>query len=347
MEDIWTIKAALEWTVGYLERSMCENPRLSAEWLLASACKMRRVELYVNYERPLSQLERDLFRDYIKRRVAGEPLQYITGEVGFRHISLKVSQGVLIPRPETEVLVSEALALLPAPDRVCALDSRISETGEFLDRKEPVKGEFLDGEVLVEDTNANADTTDTTDATNKASTNREDTTLLVADIGTGSGCIACSLAYEHPRVHVIATDISPAALKLARENVSALNLGSRIEVLESDLGENVPAQLLGTFDLVVSNPPYIPHAQLAEIPGEVTNFEPALALDGGEDGLVIYRRLLLWCMRALKPGAAFAFELHEDTLEIAAHEALQAGFSDVGIVNDLAGRARVLIAKKP
>ena len=126
--DIWTIKAALDWTVGYLERKGDENPRLSSQWLLAEACGLSRIELYANFEQPLSLEERDVLRAYVTRRGKGEPLQYITGEVGFRHITVKVRPGVLIPRPETEVLVSEALALLPAVPKRVAADSAPTPT---------------------------------------------------------------------------------------------------------------------------------------------------------------------------------------------------------------------------
>jgi len=125
MGDMWTIKAALDWTVGYLERKGDENPRLSAEWLLSEACDMSRIQLYVSFDRPLSLEERDILRGYVTRRGKGEPLQYITGYAAFRHIQVKVRPGVLIPRPETEVLVSEALSLLPAAHRRVAFDSTI------------------------------------------------------------------------------------------------------------------------------------------------------------------------------------------------------------------------------
>ena len=111
----WTIKKALEWTEGYLADKGDENPRLSAQWLLSEACGLSRTQLFVNFDRPLSEDERGVLRDYVRRRGAGEPLQYITGEVAFRHINVKVRPGVLIPRPETEVLVSEVLAALPTP----------------------------------------------------------------------------------------------------------------------------------------------------------------------------------------------------------------------------------------
>ena len=168
----------------------------------------------------------------------------------------------------------------------------------------------------------------------------------MADLCTGSGCIACSIAYEHPLAHVVATDLAPEAVALASENVAALGLEGRVDVVACDLGEGVDPVLLGAFDLVVSNPPYVPTAVMAEVPREVADFEPALALDGGPDGLDVFRRLVPWCARALRPGGAFAFELHETCLDAAAALARDAGFSDVCIVNDLAGRPRVLTARR-
>lgn len=316
--EIWTIKAALDWTAGYLERKGDESPLVSAQWLLSEATGFSRVELYVNYDRPLSMDERDLLRGYVTRRGKGEPLQYITGEVGFRHLTLKVRPGVLIPRPETEVLVSEVLAALPMPER-------------------PRSAEFL-AEMAAAAESAEEGFSDARAAGER---------LLLADICTGSGCIACSLAYEHPDAHVVATDIAPEALELARENVAQLGLGSRVEVLESDLGDGIPADLLGSFDAVVSNPPYVPTAVLDGIPSEVADYEPVLALDGGEDGLDLYRRLLVWAADALRPRGLFACELHETCLDAAAELARAAGFENVRVVYDLAGKPRILTAVKP
>ncbi len=168
----------------------------------------------------------------------------------------------------------------------------------------------------------------------------------MADLCTGSGCIACSIAFEHPLAHVVATDIAPEAVALAGDNARALGLDERVEVLAGDLGECVPSCMIGALDLVVSNPPYVPTAVLADIPREVADFEPELALDGGSDGLDVLRRLLPWCGAALKPGGAFAFELHEGHLDEAAALAREAGFQDVRIVRDLAQRPRVLTARK-
>lgn len=326
--DIWTIKAALDWTVGYLERKGDEHPRLSAEWLLAEAASMRRVELYVNFDRPLSNEERAVLRDYVARRGAGEPLQYITGEVAFRHIAVKVRPGVLIPRPETEVLVSEALSLLPARKRRCAVDSMLSDDFACVAHAAAVQ----EGEGDL--------------AAASAKEEESDAAVLVADICTGSGCIACSMAYEYPSARVFATDLSPRAAFLARENVQALGLCERVAVLECDLAGDLLCSHAHAFDLVVSNPPYIPDAVMDALPREVSSYEPRLALAGGPDGLDVFRRLLDETAVLLKPNGAFAFELHEECLDVARDLAQAAGYRGVRIVEDLAGRPRVLTGKR-
>lgn len=112
-DRVWTVRESLDWTVGYFERACVENPRRSAEWLLSAATGLSRIELYAHFDQPLTPAERATFRASIERRAKGEPLQYVTGEVAFRHLVLKVESGVFIPRPETEVLVDEALKALP------------------------------------------------------------------------------------------------------------------------------------------------------------------------------------------------------------------------------------------
>ena len=318
-EDIWTVKRILEWIEGYLTQHGDENPRLSSQWLVSEALGVSRMQLFLDSERPLTLDERATLRDWTRRRGAGEPLQYITGETAFRHLTLKVRSGVLIPRPETEVLVSEALALLPAPAKPQdALDAELIR--QFVE---------LGGEAELPEDNGGHEA------------------LLVADLCTGSGCIACSIAYEHPHARVIATDISPLAIELAQENAANLNLADRIDIVECDLGSGIGEDLMGRFDLVVSNPPYIPTAILGSIPEEVSNYEPALALDGGPDGLDVFRRIISWCSDALKPGGAFALELHETCLDQAAALAMEGGYSDVRVKLDLANRPRVLVGRKP
>ena len=286
-DEIWTVKKILDWTVGYLERKGDERPRLSAEWLLSAATGLSRVEIYINFDRPLTKDELTLMREGIRRRAAGEPLQYVTGEMPFRHIVLKCEPGVLIPRPETEVLVDAVL--------------------EGLEGKEFPR---------------------------------------VLDLCTGTGCIALSVAGEHPDTVVIATDISPTATALAERNSRALGLEGWVDVLECDLADAVVPEFEGTFDVLVSNPPYIPTAVLAEqIPSEVRDFEPSLALDGGADGLDVFRRILDLAPRMLVPGGLLACELFEDALEAAADLARAAGLSSVEIREDLTHRPRILLAR--
>lgn len=349
----WTIKKALEWTEGYLADKGAENPRLSAQWLLSEACGLSRTQLFVNFDRPLSEDERGVLRDYVRRRGAGEPLQYITGEVAFRHINVKVRPGVLIPRPETEVLVSEVLAALPTPgprdvawnpeaaeqerEAVAAVKKALEEAGESVSPSENAESNKTEEDVAVGG-----------DLGRSSSAGMDETrkSLLVADLCTGSGCIACSLAYEHPDVRVIATDVAPEAVALAKENTEALGLADRVAVLQCSLGSGIGEKRMGTFDAVVSNPPYVPTAVMAGIPREVADFEPTLALDGGADGLDLFRPLAQWAARALKPGGVLACELYEGHMDAARAVAEQAGFVDVHIVDDLTGRPRVLVAKR-
>lgn len=306
--DIWTIKAALDWTVGYLASKGDANARLSAEWLMAQATGLSRIELYVNFEKPLSMPERDVLRNYVARRAQGEPLQLISGVAPFRYLTVKVAPGVLIPRPETEVLVSEALAELHLP-RV-ADHVQLGEEGE----------EVISAQLP---------------------------SVKVIDLCTGTGCIACSIASEYPAAKVVALDIADEAVQLAQENVVNFDLQERVEIRKSDLLEALAEHEYGTFDLLVSNPPYIPTKVMETLDREVVDFEPRLALDGGSDGLDLVRKFLPDANRALRRGGVLALELFEDHMDKAAKLAQDAGFVDVHIAKDLTQRPRVLIAHTP
>lgn len=289
----WTVKSTLEWTTGYLERKGDKHPRLSAEWLLCAATGMSRVEVYMNYDRPLDAAELATLHAGVERRGRGEPLQYVTGEMPFRHIVLKCAPGVLIPRPETEVLVD------------CVLD-------------------YLDALVL-----------------------GEGDTASVLEVGTGTGCIALSLAGERPFVRVSATDVSPDAIALAGRNRDALGLDGSVELFLTDLADGVPGAKDAAFDVLVSNPPYIPSPLVEELPAEVGGFEPRLALDGGPDGLDVFRRIVALAGTVLKPGGLLACELHEECLEQACDEAVSGGLmQNARIVKDLAGKNRILLAER-
>ncbi|MGN0262023.1 MAG: N5-glutamine methyltransferase family protein [Eggerthellaceae bacterium] len=337
MEDqVWTVKRILDWIEGFLCTHGDKNPKLSAQWLVSEALDVSRIQLFMDPDRPLSMEERDVLRDYTRRRAAGEPLQYITGTTDFRFITVMVEQGVLIPRPETEVLVSEALAQLETANRV--KQARRLEA-------EQVEAAFF--QAVVAAANAEGDAVDS--AENGVDIAREacqDPCLRVLDLCTGSGCIACSIASEVPYAEVIATDIDPKAVALARRNAQALGLAERVQVIECDLAEGLSEDAQGTFDLLISNPPYIPSEVLSSMDEEVTGFESALALDGGQDGLDLFRRILPVGLQMLGDGGVIALELHETCLDQALEEAVRVGYCNARIACDLAGRQRVLIAQK-
>ncbi|MBK5211675.1 MAG: peptide chain release factor N(5)-glutamine methyltransferase [Coriobacteriia bacterium] len=285
-DRVWTIKDALDWTTEFLAQKGDEHPRRSSEYLLSYATGLSRIRVYAFFDRPLTQDERDILHEAVAKRALGAPLQYVTGEVAFRHIILSVGPGVLIPRPETEVLVDIALDLIK-------------------DITEP----------------------------------------KVLDVGTGSGCIALSIAHENPRATVVATDISPEALEVARKNADALGLSDRVTFLEGNLASSAFDQG-ESFNLLVSNPPYIPSATLADLEKEVVSHEPVLALDGGEDGLDVYRELLEQIVDFSRNHVPFSavFELDERNVAQARDVALKSSaYSRVTVRPDLTKRDRFLV----
>ena len=338
MSDIWTVKRILDWIEGYLAEKGIENPRLSAQWLVSDALGCSRLELYTDLERPLTDAERDVLRGYTKRRGEGEPLQYITGKTDFRFVSLHIEPGVLIPRPETEVLVSEALTALK---EALQEDDEAPAGGSLFEGAEsPASEESLDGvEGLAE--NALSE-----DAHVEVVVEPEIPEIRVVDLCTGSGNIACSIAHELPHARVYATDISPTACALAARNAEALGLTERVHVFEGDLEQALPSELKHKVHLLISNPPYIPSAVLSSLDAEVTEFEPALALDGGADGLDVFRRILLVADEYLCEGGVLALELFEEHLDSAARLAQESGFKGVRTAFDLAGKPRILVAYK-
>ena len=279
----WTVADAMAWTVEYLTRREIENPRRSAEWLLSAATGLSRIELYAHHDRPLSPEERAAFRTGIERRAAGEPLQYVTGEMPFRHLVLQVRSGVFIPRPETEVLVDAVLA-------------------------------YLDGRDVAEP--------------------------VVVDLCTGSGAIAVSCACERPGARVYASEIVPGTAEVALLNAERAGLADRVTVLTGDLFAPLPQELRGHVDVVVSNPPYIPTADLAALPDEVASHEPRIALDGGADGLDVVRRIVEEARAWLKSGGLLAMETDESRVKDAA-ELMASWYEEVVVGHDLTGRDRI------
>lgn len=285
MSDVWTIRRVLTWTTQHFEKRQVDAPRLTTEILLAHVLKTGRVRLYVDLDRPLAKEELTAFRALIERRLAGEPTNYLTGTKEFYNRPFKVDARVLIPRPETELLVEALLHSVPkdAPSRVL-------------------------------------------------------------DVCTGSGCIAISVAAERPQATVFATDLSPDACALAKENAQALGVGDRVTVLQGDLFSPLPPD--ARFQVVVSNPPYIDSGDIAGLSPEVRR-EPRLALDGGPDGLTALRRVIQGARKVLEPGGLLALEMGE-TQGSAVLELLRAaGYADARVEKDLERRERMAFGTQP
>jgi release factor glutamine methyltransferase len=241
--DIWTTLKVLDWTKEFLVSRGIENARLEAEWLLCAATGLDRVGLYLNFEKPLNDDELAAYRIMVARRGRREPLQHILGTQEFCGLEFEVSPDVLIPRHDTETLVNEALARMPAAQSVL-------------------------------------------------------------DIGTGSGCIAVVLACRLPGASVTAVDISSAALVVARRNAG--RNGVVIEFLLGSLLEPVAGR---HFDLIISNPPYIPSSDIETLESEVRDYDPRAALDGGADGLDVYRAMIPDAAARLNPGGWLLVEV--------------------------------------
>jgi release factor glutamine methyltransferase len=258
------------------------TPRLDAELLLAHALAVGRARLRSHGEVVPASEAAARFLALIERRAAGEPVAYILCRKDFWTLELAVSPAVLVPRPETELLVERALALHPADE------------------------------------------------------------ARVADLGTGSGAIALALASARPRWQVVATDISAAALAVARENAAALGL-ARVEMIQGDWLTCLPGR---TFDLLVSNPPYVAAEDAALRTPELMR-EPRLALVAEEDGLAALRAIARAAPVHLEPGGWLLLE-HGATQAAAVAGALVArGFAQVRSHRDLAGRERMTEGQWP
>lgn len=208
-----------------------ENPRLTAEMMLRHILGLRRVDVYLRGNDPVSDPDATLFKRMVSRKLSREPIQYILGETEWFGITIKCDRRALIPRPETEIVVERALDLLQSIDRP-----------------------------------------------------------NVADIGTGTGCIAIALAIARPDATLVGTDVSPDALELAQENIRRHSLENRIGLVQGDLFTPLPQE--GLFDLIISNPPYVRSSELPSLMPEVRDYEPYGALLAGEDGLAAIRHLI-------------------------------------------------------
>ncbi len=284
-EQPWTVARLLEWTTGHFSTKKTDSPRLEAEILLSQAMGCKRIELYVRHEEFPEEAVLERFRNLVRRRALGEPVAYLVGYKEFFSLSFQVSKAVLIPRPDSETLVDQALSVIKAQ-------------------------------------------------------NQPD--LRVLDLGTGSGCLAIVLAKLVPTLEVTAIDLMQPAIDLARINAQKHKVENRIQFLVGDLF--CPLEPGDTFDLIVSNPPYIPTSEIAHLDATVRDFEPKTALDGGEDGLVFYKRILADAKNRLNPNGTLLLEVGFDQAESVLPLARERGFQKVIAVPDRNRIPRIIVA---
>lgn len=288
--DPWTVMRLLEWTTGFFKTKGSDSARLDAEVLLAAARDCERIELYAAFNDVPGDEVRAAFREMVRRRGSGVPVAQLVGHKEFYSHKFRVDESTLIPRPETEHVVIEAV------DRIKTLTD--------LDR--PPR---------------------------------------VADIGTGSGVIALSIAAHMKNVEVTATDMSESALKIARYNASKMSLEDRVDLVQCDLLSGV--DLPNTFDIICSNPPYVTDAEFDQLDRSVRDHEPKSALVSGPKGTEVIERILVECLDRLTPAGWFIIELSPMIAAAAKAFADSTGsFGEVTLVKDLARHDRILICRR-
>jgi release factor glutamine methyltransferase len=310
-----TVLEGIRKSADFLAKKEIESPRLHAELLLAHVLRLPRMKLYLDFARALSPAETDALRELVVRRARREPLQHITGATSFCGLEIAVNRSVLVPRPETELLAEAGWSFL-------------------------------------------------------STLNSQPSTAL--DFGTGSGCIAIALAAKCPGAKIVALDVSAEALDVARRNASQNQVAERIEFLHGDgfaalqnvgqascLSPTATAVSSGSengetgwkpvplFDLIASNPPYIPSAEIAALEPEVRDFDPRGALDGGADGLDFYRRLAGEAQAFLKLGGRIMLEFGDGQAAAVREIFENQKWVVESVKADYSQRARILIAGKP
>jgi release factor glutamine methyltransferase len=301
-----TVLEAIQKSTEFLAKKGVDSSRLQAELLLAHVLQLPRMKLYLNFERALTPAETDALRDLVKRRGQREPLQHLIGSTSFCGFEMAVNRFALVPRPETELLAEAGWQfLLAAPQQ--------SEGGSTLN---PLARR------------------------SEAETAQPSTVL---DFGTGTGCIAIAIAARCPAAKIVATDLSPDALALARENAARNHVADRIEFLQGDGLTALSAEM--RFDLIISNPPYIPSADIPALQPEVRDFDPRAALDGGADGLDFYRKLAAEAKSFLKPAGKIMLEFGDGQADAVRNIFEAEKWIVEAVREDYSHRQRILIAR--
>lgn len=316
----WTVKSLLEWTTSFFKNKGLDSPRLEAEILLAYAMGCTRVDLFVRHGDVPSEEAKALYRDYVRRRGAGEPVAYLVGQKEFFTLDFHVDRNVLVPRPETEELATAAIEFAR---------KSVNRYG-----KKGVDPESVDDDTPEEE---------------RKPVEAPAKDWKICDVGCGSGCIAVSIAKELPNSRVTAIDISEGALGVAKANAETHEVADRIDFILGDLLAPIASGLSeeDRFDIIVSNPPYVSESEYAALEPTVRDFEPKLALVGGPTGAELPLRLLEQAPERLRVGGKLLMELSPTTVHIVAERAQNdPRWTDVEIVRDLARLERFVFATR-
>lgn len=279
IKKTWRIIEIIKWGEEYFKIKGFENPKQEIEWLLCDLLQLKRIDLYLKFEDIINKSKLKKLKNWIKRRIEREPLQYITGKVEFYGLKFISTPQALIPRPETERLVDitlNSLKKIPEPK--------------------------------------------------------------ILEIGTGSGCVSIAVSNKKPRANILSLDISKNALELAEINAKSNNC-KNINFLEMDFLNEIPD---GRFDILISNPPYIPQKEIENIMPEVKNYEPRIALTDFEEGLNFYYRIAK-VGRTLIPNGIIILEVglgnHPQKVFSLFKEA---GFDQLELIKDYNNNERIL-----
>ena len=283
MATPWRVIDLIEWAESYFEKKSFEKPRTEIEWLLCSLLDCERLDLYLRYDEPLSKSQLETLRDWVKRRLTKEPLQYITGACEFYGREFIITPDVLIPRPETERLIDIALIRLNAV-------------------KSP----------------------------------------KILDIGTGSGCIAITMAKERPDAKVVGIDSSIRALKIAERNSIHLEV-TEYSFIEMNILKSTPK---GMFDLLISNPPYISKKEIPSLMKDVIGFEPESALTDYSDGLTFYKRFSEIAPKIVHNNSLLILEVGLKEHPQKVYDIFfDQGYTSIELIKDYNGDDRVMVVQ--
>lgn len=281
-EQVWTVLKILNWTQEFFQKKNIDGARLDAEILLARVLKCERIFLYVNFEKPLTKVELAEYKQLIVKRANGQSIAYVLGEKQFMDFNLKVNSSVLVPRPETELLV------------------------EF---------------VLAEYSNDN---------------------MQVLDMCTGSGAIGLALAKYRATWRITSTDISEAALSIAKENAVNYGASAQISFVQADMFSNLP---MNKYNIIVANPPYIPMSDKTKLAPEVL-CEPHTALFAQDNGLYFYKIIAKQAINYLSADGAIFLEYGIGQAQAIIDIFKECGYNNFEIRKDYANIERMLCIRK-